>query len=175
MDFELLFPSEYLKAVDLRGQEVVAVIEKVYVDELRGTEGQRKKKLLIRFKGKDKKLVCNITNARAIAEVWGREVDDWPGKPIILRAQRVEGFGKMVDAIRVKPERPQQRAAKQNGNGQPQRAPAPAAPPAPAPPAEEPTGKSSLELLEEQERAEAGAGDDDQDDQRGDAWEGEGE
>ena len=131
MHFELMWPSKYLKAVDLQGRDVVVEIEKVYVDVLRGTKGEKEKKVLMRFKGKEKAFVCNITNARAIAACWGDEVNDWLGKRITLFVVQVEGgWGRgMVDAIRVRNERPRERAA---GNGRSQtrtRAPADEPPP----------------------------------------------
>jgi hypothetical protein len=155
MNMELLFPSLYLKAADLQelaaGRDVVVTIEKVVLDELVMRGGARKKKGVIHLRGKEKMLVLNRTNAELIAGMYGRDTDAWLGKPIALYATRV-GFGReTVDAIRVREKAPQQRA--KNGDS---KAKAP-------PPAEAPTGRSSLELMQEQERQEQ--------DQQGDAYE----
>jgi hypothetical protein len=43
-----------------------------------------KEKVILSFAGHDKKLICNVTNAGAIAKAYGRQFPDWIGKPIIL-------------------------------------------------------------------------------------------
>lgn len=44
----------------------------------------------------------NTTNCTMISEVLGSpDLDDWIGKQIVLHVEKVRGFGKIVDAIRV--------------------------------------------------------------------------
>lgn len=100
MNLNDAFPSSFLKADDLKGHSVTVVIHDVQMEEI--GQGQRKdRKLVISFRGKDKKMVCNKTNASVIEKLYGPETEDWIGKPIILAAREVEFQGDMVWAIRV--------------------------------------------------------------------------
>lgn len=127
-DVELLFPSLYLKACDLHGRDVTVVIDTIKLDELALRGGGKKRRGVMTLKGKEKMFVLNRTNAETICKLYGRNTDNWIGKPITLYSARV-AFGRdMVDAIRVREQVPQPRAPK-NGNGKTQRGPAPEPPP----------------------------------------------
>ena len=80
----LLFPSKYLSHVDLQGKDFTLTIEHVNVDELQMVGGKKEKKPLVSFKGAQKKLVLNKTNATIIADLYGNEVTGWFGKRITL-------------------------------------------------------------------------------------------
>ena len=111
------FPSKYLKASDLKGQQPVVVIRGVEVEPV---GQQREMRPVLYFEGKDKGLVLNKTNARNISALTGSdETGDWRGHSIRLYSTNVEFQGDTVEAIRVK-------AAPQNGR--------------PAPPPEPPAG-----------------------------------
>ena len=101
-----VFGGGFLKAEDLGGRNVRVTIDKVEVKNF--DDGD---KLIVHFSGKDKALVCNKTNASIIAEVTGKQdTDDWPGETIWLVTKKVEFQGKLVPAIRVALEPPQQAA-----------------------------------------------------------------
>jgi hypothetical protein len=141
--FDLLFPSKYLKAGDLRGKEVTVVIDDIDPrHELMGAGGRKDTKPLLYLRtpsGRklDKGLVMNKTNGRRILALYGPELTEWIGKPITLRAEK-EPKSDSGEAIRVKEERPRLRA---NGNGNP-----------PKPEPEEPRhDEATGEVLEQQE------------------------
>ena len=91
------FPSKYLKAADLKGKSVALTVTKVASENI-GDD----LKLVVFFKGTDKGLVLNKTNANSIAAVTGSgDTDDWTGKKITLFPTKVEFQGKRVPAIRV--------------------------------------------------------------------------
>lgn len=116
MRVELLFPSKYLCAADfLEHGERALTIERVYQDDLRTADNETEKKALVQFKGAQKRLVLNKTNALAIAELFGPETNAWTGKRVTLYPARVSAFGKMVDAIRVRAAAPQGRPPSQPG------------------------------------------------------------
>ena len=49
-----------------------------------------------------KNAVMNTTNCSMISDLLDSpDIDDWIGRQIILHVERVKGFGKMTDAIRV--------------------------------------------------------------------------
>ena len=68
---ELMFPSDYVSAVELRGQDVTVTMSAVSKEALQMKDGTNKGKLVIRFERTPKKLVCNKTNADSIAQVHG--------------------------------------------------------------------------------------------------------
>lgn len=92
-----MFPSRFLKAQDLEGQEVEAVIK-----EIEETELDDESKYVVTFVDASKGLVLNKTNATSIAARYGDETDAWLGKPIILYPDRTPMGGKIVDCIRVR-------------------------------------------------------------------------
>jgi len=92
-----IFTGAYLKAPDLQGKTVTVTIEKAEVVEF--DEGH---KVVVRFVGKEKAMVCNKTNSNIIAEVTGEDdTDRWAGHSICLTEKKVEFQGKLVPAIRV--------------------------------------------------------------------------
>lgn len=117
--FDLLFPSKYLKAGDLRGKEVTVVIDSIDPrHELVGSGGKKDKKPVFFLKtpsGREieKSMICNKTNGGRIAALYGPEVSRWVGKAITLVAER-EPKSDSGWAIRVKQEEPKLKA---NGSG----------------------------------------------------------
>jgi len=104
------YPSSFLKADDLQGRDVIATISSVELESI-GQGADKEQKLVIGFRGKEKKLVCNKTNAGTIGQLYGDETDDWIGKQVILTARDVEYQGKTTLAIRVSLKKPATAAA----------------------------------------------------------------
>lgn len=98
MNIGQAFPSNYLKADDLNGKAVTLTIEEVGIE---GIGKDKDQKLVIAFVGKQKKFVCNKTNAKTISKLHGEETDEWVGKRITIRPAEVEFQGEMVLSIRV--------------------------------------------------------------------------
>ncbi len=97
MKLDQVFPSNYLKADDLKGRDVTLTISKWGMEKL--GEDQR---LVCHFQGKEKGLVTNRTNADRIAYYHGDDTDGWIGKQIILGTELVSFQGKTTPALRVK-------------------------------------------------------------------------
>jgi hypothetical protein len=106
------FQSNFLKADDLQGRKVHAIIASIGEEEFGG-----EKHLIVYFRGKQKALVLNKTNASYLANTVSDETDDWPGHEVVLYPTKVSFQGKMVDAIRV--EMPSQAIPKQSEKPQP--------------------------------------------------------
>jgi len=97
MDINSAFPSNYLKAADLRGGRVTVAIDSVVIENI-GDED----KPIVYFQGKEKGLVLNKTNANMITEIAkSSETDAWAGVRVTLYSTRVDFQGRRVDAIRV--------------------------------------------------------------------------
>jgi len=96
------FPSNYVKADDLKGKEHKAIIAFVK-DETFTDNGKERKKPVVHFQRGFKPLVCNKTNFLAIADACGKSTDVWTNKEIVLFPCMVQTpQGKMMAAIRVK-------------------------------------------------------------------------
>jgi hypothetical protein len=94
------FPSNYLKASDLGGNQPVVTIDRVAFEPV-GREKEMKP--ILYFAGKEKGLVLNKTNAKNIAHLCGSfQTEDWTGFAIRLYSANVEFQGDTVEAIRVK-------------------------------------------------------------------------
>lgn len=92
------FPSKYLKAADLQGREIVVTIDSVEMANI----GDDEDKLVVYFKGKNKGMVLNRTNANMITDIAGTdETDEWHDVQIKLYSCRVDFQGRRVDALRV--------------------------------------------------------------------------
>lgn len=100
---ELVYPSNYLTAADLGGKDAVVEIESTNAEELTLVGGRKdKKKLILGFVGKKKKLVCNVTNANTLEHLFGTRAEDLIGKRITLYGTKTRFQGQMVDCIRIR-------------------------------------------------------------------------
>lgn len=91
------FPSKYLKAADLQGREVRVIMQNVEREKI----GEDMKPVLY-FKGKDKGVVLNKTNAGTISDSYGDDTEDWFDQPLILFSVMVDFQGKVGPAIRCR-------------------------------------------------------------------------
>ena len=124
MDIAEHFGS-YLKADDLpQGQDVSVTIDRVILEDL-NNNGKTEQKPVVYFRGKNKGLVLNRTNAESISRLYGGETDAWAGKAIALYIDPhvVVPGGGTKPGIRIRPVAP---AASGAATGAP--------PPAPPPP-----------------------------------------
>lgn len=96
------FPSKYLKASDLEGRTLPVVMDRIERENI-GDDY----KPVIYFRGQQKGLVLNRTNANTIVEMHGEDPRNWPGKEIAIFPTRVDFKGKRTDAIRVQFVQPQ--------------------------------------------------------------------
>lgn len=100
MNINKSFPSNYLKASDIEGENLTLTVASVAEEEI---GQQRDKKPVVYFEEVERGLVLNKTNAVTISEVLGSyETAEWVGKKITLYPLEVEWQGKMVESIRVR-------------------------------------------------------------------------
>jgi hypothetical protein len=110
MNVNKAFPSQYLKASDLGTNQPIVAIDRVATEPV-GKE--KEMKLVLYFEGKEKGVVLNKTNARAIVAIAGsEETDDWVGVRVRLFATTTEFSGEQVECIRIKGPGPAPKAAK---------------------------------------------------------------
>jgi hypothetical protein len=107
--FKLMQSSEVTKlelpeaTLSLRNgaQQLVGEADAATLPDERETIGTDKK-LVLYFKGKEKGLVLNKTNAGTIGDGYGDDTDDWFDNPLILFSVKTDYQGKVVDAIRCR-------------------------------------------------------------------------
>lgn len=101
-----LFPSPYVRAADLPVNGIVVTIKNIVIEDLRNNKTKKiERKPVMYFRGAKKGMVLNKTNGFIIAGLYGPEMDGWAGQRIELYPTRVEAFGTMQDAIRVRDRR----------------------------------------------------------------------
>jgi hypothetical protein len=101
VDINQAFPSNFLKASDLKGP-TRATIARVGYQVVRNEN-----KLVAEFKnGVSKPLILNKTNSRTIAKSYGGETDRWVNRPVELFQAMVDFQGNPVEAVRVRVPRP---------------------------------------------------------------------
>lgn len=107
-DYRSMFDREYVGSWDLpRGQDAIVVIREVKAATLTNGTKSNKKPVLF-FEGKEKGMVCNKTNAKTVAALYGNDVTAWIGKPIALYVSetRDPSSGGNIDCIRIRPTAP---------------------------------------------------------------------
>lgn len=83
------YQSPWLKAEDLQGRPVAVTIEKVTVEDIRQRDGSREPRVVVAFRGKSKRLICNKTQAMTLADLAKtEEFTRWPGLTVVLATGR---------------------------------------------------------------------------------------
>jgi hypothetical protein len=105
--FRSMFDSDYAGVWDLDGRERIVTITKVVPGAVGGHQGRKKSnKAILHVRELDKPLVCNVTNARTIAGLYGADTRTWVGKRITLYPTTTQFGPDTVDCIRVRPTMP---------------------------------------------------------------------
>lgn len=118
LDGKLVFPANYLSAMDLiaaKRDEITATISAVEFEELTMEGGKKDTKAIITFAGMKKKFILSAkANAKAISKLYGTVMNDWVGKRItIYHTVTNVGREKDVPCLRVRPVVPAAKQAQQ--------------------------------------------------------------
>ncbi len=105
-DYRSFFDSVHLFAFHLQNKSAVVEIVKVEQGTLTGKDGKADRKPLVHFRGKQKPLALNRTNAATIAGMYGKETKAWVGKRVELYPTTTQAFGATHDCIRIRPKPP---------------------------------------------------------------------
>lgn len=84
-----VYQSRWLKAEDLHGKSVRVKIANVEVESVRQRDGDVTPKIAVSFVGARKVLLCNATQARTLAGLFGDNTDDWIEKEISIGPERL--------------------------------------------------------------------------------------
>jgi hypothetical protein len=113
---ELMFPGNFVAAVELKGRDATVTISAVEKADL-PREGSSKKDVcpVLSFAETPKKMVLNKTNASTIVGLYGSQAKEWVGKRITLYPTTTKFGGEIVDCIRVRPDAPPEKSTKPTG------------------------------------------------------------
>ena len=100
MNIDEAYPSKYIKESDLQGQSRVLTIARVSVESLDQSSGETKP--VVYFQGAQKGLVLNVTNKNVFVLLYGKETDNWTGRPIELYPSQTDFRGEVVACIRCR-------------------------------------------------------------------------
>ncbi|MGL4598518.1 MAG: hypothetical protein ACRCYO_13455 [Bacteroidia bacterium] len=86
-----------------RGKEATMTIDKVVREMVKGDKGKEEECTICYFEKSPKPMILNKVNAKIITKVLETPyIEQWKGRRIILYVTKVDAFGEIVDAIRVK-------------------------------------------------------------------------
>lgn len=91
-------------------EERTLLIEKVEKDKVKDPTGAENEVVVMHLKD-SKPFILNKTNLRAVEKSTGSSyIEDWVGKQITFYVANVKAFGSHVDALRIKPVAPKEKA-----------------------------------------------------------------
>ena len=98
--------SQWLASEDIGSRDVTVTIEAVEKYTGAEFEGGRKENVgALKFAGKEKRLILNSTNRRALVRLYGMETKDWIGKPVTLHVAKLKRtFGEREFGLRIRTE-----------------------------------------------------------------------
>lgn len=108
-DFRTLYDRDYIGHFDLpEGKDLTLTIKRVLGGELTAVGGRKSKKPIVHFDGDYKPLICNKTNGKTIASLYGNAIEGWKGKRVTLfvSSTRDPNGGGETACIRIRPKVP---------------------------------------------------------------------
>lgn len=106
------FNYDYLGAYSLQdGKEVTLTMASTKKEKVTGGDGKKQDCFICYFKEQMdwvKPMILNRTNCKTIEKIYGTPyIEEWQGKQITIYIQSgIRAFGDVVDALRIKPEKP---------------------------------------------------------------------
>jgi len=98
------YTSPWLKASDLQGRAATVTVETATVEEIRQQTGQKEARIVVAFAGKSKRLICNKTQALALADFAKTEVfANWKGLVVVLEPATTRSG---QETINIRPAKP---------------------------------------------------------------------
>ena len=78
------YQSPWLRAEDLAGQSRRVKVERATLEDIRQADNTNQQRIVVTFVGKQKKLICNKTQAMALATALGDDTAGWLGRDVYL-------------------------------------------------------------------------------------------
>lgn len=112
--FRECFDSPYIGSWDLEGDTTVTIAS-VKPGTVEGEKGRKDKKAIVKLREFEKPWVCNVTNSKTIAGMYGAQIEAWVGKRVTLYATTTKQDGETKPCIRVRQEIPKETKQKPKG------------------------------------------------------------
>jgi hypothetical protein len=120
MHFRAMFDSDFIGVWSLDGGDKTVTITRVEAGSVGGQKGKKKdRKAIIHFREFSQPMACNVTNAKAIAGLYGADVSQWAGKRVTLFPTTTAFGGETVECIRVRPTIPRGESSGQRPDREP--------------------------------------------------------
>lgn len=101
LNLNLLYPSKYVKAEDLKGKTVTVKVSDIKIENLPMAGGKKERKVVLYMEGKDKTLVMNKTNGTILGLLFGTDLANARGKRIQLTPDVDKMGNDLVACIRI--------------------------------------------------------------------------
>jgi hypothetical protein len=103
------FDYKFTGAYELQpGEMKTLTIIKTGHAEVMNQQGKKETCFVAYFDGANQKpMVLNKTNCKTIGKLYGDMIENWIGKQITIKSEKVKAFGEVVDALRIVPIVPQ--------------------------------------------------------------------
>lgn len=103
------FDYKFAGAYELQpGEMKTLTIKNTGHAEVMNQQGRKESCFVAYFEGADQKpMVLNKTNCKRIGKLYGDMIENWNGKQITIKSEKVNAFGEVVDALRIVPIIPQ--------------------------------------------------------------------
>lgn len=102
--------NDYLGAYAIEpGQEPILTIKSVGKEMVTGDGGKKDECIVAHFANPNTKpMILNATNCKTITKIYGTpQIEEWIGKPIQIFVAMVNIAGEPVEALRIRPAKPQ--------------------------------------------------------------------
>lgn len=98
-----VFSGRFLKAHELKGKSPTVTIDRVEFEQVRNRAGKLDTRPIVYFRGKEKGMLFNVTNARSVTQIAKSAItEDWTGVAVTLYPT-TDTFGtERHDVIRIK-------------------------------------------------------------------------
>lgn len=108
-DYRKYLDKSYLGAWDIPDDgDLILTIDKAVRDEVQNERG-KEKKLILYFVEDYKPMIMNKVNPESISKALGStKLEDWEGKRIAIYSEKVNAFGGVKDALRIRPYPPKE-------------------------------------------------------------------
>ena len=101
---------DYLGAYSLEnGQEIVLTIKSVRNEMVTGNGGKKEECTVCHFVENVKPMILNASNINIISKIYSTPyIEEWSGKKIQIGSERVNAFGEITEALRIRNVIPQE-------------------------------------------------------------------
>ena len=103
IDYRTMMDKEHLGAWDFQ-RDITLTIARVEAGVVGRDEKKRRKPIIYFAESQSGKgMVCNVTNCKTIANLYGTDTRQWVGKRITVYPAKTQFGSEMVDCLRIRP------------------------------------------------------------------------